>query len=646
MFKRKELAQAARKNLKKHYWLFVAVCLFAAFIGSEFTETMEAFRNPYSVSSEPGSNLSEGAAFIDTNVDNVSNTSVIDSVVEAMGAVISGDEAVGRKQSDEKVSQAQDNATKALGRTRGVFAALVNSITSGGIVFTFVDSLSSVISSRRVVVLILLIVALFIYVFVTFFIKKTYLVISRRILLESRVYDIVPPGKFMFLFRVKRWMNASLTLILQNIYTILWALTVVGLFIKPFSYKLVPYIIAENPDMKPNDAITLSRRMMKGYKWRAFLYGLSFMGWRVLDAVTLGITGAFYSNPYMASFYAEFYVRVREAYLEINPEAAVLLNDRYLYKKASEEELKETYSDVYALLSSPEPELDMDDYHNSSIGRLKKLRVFLANTFGIILYNSKGELEFEEKKKEMLRMKKNKSEAVGNAYPARLFSLKEHRVDLENTVYMRNYSIPSLVLIFFSLCFVGWIWEVTLHLITAHTFVNRGVLHGPWLPIYGSGGILILICLKKLRNRPIAEFFASIVLCGFVEYFTSLYLELSCGRRWWNYNGYFLNLNGRICAEGLLVFGLGGVAIVYVIAPLLDNLFRKINVKIVGAVCTALIVVFMADVIYSKKNPNTGKGISSFNDCEPHRLMAAEYQGAGYADRVFINKELQINKRT
>ena len=52
-------------------------------------------------------------AFIDTNVDNVSNTSVIDSVVEAMGAVISGDEAVGRKQTDEKVSQAQDNATKA-----------------------------------------------------------------------------------------------------------------------------------------------------------------------------------------------------------------------------------------------------------------------------------------------------------------------------------------------------------------------------------------------------------------------------------------------------------------------------------------------------------------------------------------------------
>ena len=63
-----------------------------------------------------------------------------------------------------------------MGRTRGVFASIVNGITSGGIVFTFVDSLSSVISSRRAVVLILLIAALMVYVFITFFIKKTYLV--------------------------------------------------------------------------------------------------------------------------------------------------------------------------------------------------------------------------------------------------------------------------------------------------------------------------------------------------------------------------------------------------------------------------------------------------------------------------------------
>ena len=104
----------------------------------------------------------------------------------------------------------------------------------------------------------------------------------------------------------------------------------------------------------------------------------------------------------------------------------------------------------------------------------------------------------------------------------------------------------------------------------------------------------------------------------------------------------FLNLNGRICAEGLLVFGLGGVAIVYIIAPLLDNFFRKIKLRVVGAVCAALIVAFIVDMVYSKKNPNTGKGISTFNDNTPEYMLAEMYQGAEdrYEDRISLIRNL------
>ena len=124
-FKRKELAKNAKKNLKKHYWLLVAVCFFAAFIGSEYTETMEAFKSLGTVNNEI-----QGAASVEANVDTVANSSVVSSVVQAMGAVITGDDDFGRTQSDAKVSEAKDNATKVLGRTRGVFASLVNGITS------------------------------------------------------------------------------------------------------------------------------------------------------------------------------------------------------------------------------------------------------------------------------------------------------------------------------------------------------------------------------------------------------------------------------------------------------------------------------------------------------------------------------------
>mgnify|MGYP002626561371 CR=1 FL=1 len=119
---------------------------------------------------------------------------------------------------------------------------------------------------------------------------------------------------------------------------------------------------------------------------------------------------------------------------------------------------------------------------------------------------------------------------------------------------------------------VGWIWEVLLHLITHGTFVNRGTMFGPWLPIYGYGGVALLILLKDIRKRQDIYFILSMIIAGVIEFTTSWYLEVFNHLRWWDYRGYFLNINGRICFEGLLVFGLGSLAITYFFAPLLNNL--------------------------------------------------------------------------
>ena len=95
------------------------------------------------------------------------------------------------------------------------------------------------------------------------------------------------------------------------------------------------------------------------------------------------------------------------------------------------------------------------------------------------------------------------------------------------------------------------------------------MLYGPWLPIYGSGGIMILLLLKKLRTNPVKEFFSAVLLCGIIEYMTSWYLEITNdGMKWWDYSGYLLNLNGRVCAEGLIVFGIGAMFTVYFAAPM------------------------------------------------------------------------------
>lgn len=177
--------------------------------------------------------------------------------------------------------------------------------------------------------------------------------------------------------------------------------------------------------------------------------------------------------------------------------------------------------------------------------------------------------------------------------------------------YSRWYKITDYILFFFSFAFIGWIWEVCLVLVQTGKLVNRGVLLGPWLPIYGSGGVLILLLLRKFFNRPIVTFGMTTLLCTIVEYFASWYLELTKGIRWWDYSNYFFNINGRVCLEGALVFGLGGCAVVYLVAPKLSTLFAKVSNKILIPICVLLISIFVVDLVHSQNHPNTGEGITA-----------------------------------
>ena len=137
---------------------------------------------------------------------------------------------------------------------------------------------------------------------------------------------------------------------------------------------------------------------------------------------------------------------------------------------------------------------------------------------------------------------------------------------------------------------------------------KQGVLYGPWLPIYGSGGVLILIFLKRFRPRPLLYFGSVMVVCGSLEYLISCWLEYSKGAMWWNYHKMFLNLNGRICLEGLLFFGLGGMIFTYIFAPFVNQHFQKIPKKTGKIICTILIICFLSDLIYSEFHPNMAAG--------------------------------------
>ena len=114
-------------------------------------------------------------------------------------------------------------------------------------------------------------------------------------------------------------------------------------------------------------------------------------------------------------------------------------------------------------------------------------------------------------------------------------------------------------------------------------------------------------------------FLLSMLLCtileySVLEYFTSWFLEFLWGIRWWDYSGHVLNLNGRVCLLGAVVFGLGGTALVCLFLPFYEKLFHNIPLKWKGAVCLLLLLIFIADGARCAMKPNTGIGITSSSE--------------------------------
>ena len=160
----------------------------------------------------------------------------------------------------------------------------------------------------------------------------------------------------------------------------------------------------------------------------------------------------------------------------------------------------------------------------------------------------------------------------------------------------------NLILLFFAYAFLGWCIEVTLKYFQFHRFINRGFLTGPWLPIYGSGAVLITVVIKGLAPLEFSvgtTFIVSFLLCGFLEYMTSYVLEKRFHARWWDYSSKPMNLHGRVWIGNLVLFGLGGVVIVDLINPLLLRLSEHMSFPLREIMAFSLSAVFIADYVMS-----------------------------------------------
>lgn len=169
--------------------------------------------------------------------------------------------------------------------------------------------------------------------------------------------------------------------------------------------------------------------------------------------------------------------------------------------------------------------------------------------------------------------------------------------------------LRDLLLFFIFYSIIGWIYEELLFIIEDNVLCNRGVLFGPWLPIYGLGGLVIVgifyrfkekkVKIGKINIRPIVLFIESVIFATLTELFATYIIDFIGGnfKNLWDYSDRLLNFQGRIALIPDLKFGIVALIGIYLIQPLLIKFVTMKDQQKVNIVFIILSVLFFADVI-------------------------------------------------
>lgn len=137
--------------------------------------------------------------------------------------------------------------------------------------------------------------------------------------------------------------------------------------------------------------------------------------------------------------------------------------------------------------------------------------------------------------------------------------------------------------------------EVTQGYVRHKKFVNRGFLIGPYCPIYGYGAISMTLLLKGYANDPIVLFVMAIVICSILEYTTSFVMEKLFKIRWWDYSNRKFNINGRICLETMIPFGILGCLMIYFVNPFMFAIIDMIPSNLINIIAVILFIIYLVD---------------------------------------------------
>ena len=164
-----------------------------------------------------------------------------------------------------------------------------------------------------------------------------------------------------------------------------------------------------------------------------------------------------------------------------------------------------------------------------------------------------------------------------------------------------SYSFQQWLLFFYIYCFFGWCFESTYVSLRKHRFVNRGFLHSPLLPIYGSGAVVMLLVTLRIRSYAVLMFFAGMIGATALELVVGLVMEAVFEVKYWDYSNQKFNYKGVICLSSSLCWGLFTVLLNKVIHQPVESFVLGLPATAVTVTVCVISVIFLCDTVVSVK---------------------------------------------
>ena len=291
MWKRKDLKNKAKVTIKKNYWTAVVICFLVTILTGEFGNSITGiWQNEDSIL--PNYVLTENNLLMKEKVDQ--------------------SQLVRAQEINDKIENIKRSLNDGQLKALNAINANLNSLTKPEkYVYRIWDAIELFYVNQSLLGVVYVIAAIIAMLY-AILIAEPLIVAERRFFIVARKQENTRLGEIKEVFRRKSWSNVAKIMLLKTIYNVLWFLTIVGGFIKIYEYRMIPYLLAENPKIDKKEAFKKSKEMMKGNKWKAFILDLSFILWDILAVFTFGLLNIVYVNPYKIATSFELYETLKE----------------------------------------------------------------------------------------------------------------------------------------------------------------------------------------------------------------------------------------------------------------------------------------------------------------------------------------------